>query len=227
MQLYFLGKGSAFYPPYGNTGCYLKKDGKILMIDCGESIFESFYRMEKIDKIKDLHVVITHMHADHVGSLATLISYFYYVLDKKVYVYHAEEKIKNLLRLQGINDNEYIFKKKIDKEIFGIEIEYIPVKHSNNMNSYGLKITSDSKKIYYSGDAADIPSDIIKDFKNKDIDNIYQDTSSIPSKSHCYYKKLIEYFTEEERGRIYCMHLDSKVDDILIEEGFKIPDVKI
>lgn len=35
MKLNFLGKGSAFYPVFGNTGAYLRSGSELYLLDCG------------------------------------------------------------------------------------------------------------------------------------------------------------------------------------------------
>ena len=40
MKWDFIGKGSAFYPPYGNTGAYTLRDKELYLLDCGEMAFD-------------------------------------------------------------------------------------------------------------------------------------------------------------------------------------------
>ena len=40
MDLKFLGRGSGFNTKEGNTAAYCIKDDMLLLIDCGESVFQ-------------------------------------------------------------------------------------------------------------------------------------------------------------------------------------------
>lgn len=40
MELNFTGKGSAFYPPFKNTGAYMLSGKALYLIDCGETMFD-------------------------------------------------------------------------------------------------------------------------------------------------------------------------------------------
>ena len=39
MKLNFLGRGAAFNPKEGNTAAFIKEGDRLLLIDCGESVF--------------------------------------------------------------------------------------------------------------------------------------------------------------------------------------------
>ena len=43
MELNFTGKGSAFYPPFKNTGAYMLSGKALYLIDCGETMFDVLY----------------------------------------------------------------------------------------------------------------------------------------------------------------------------------------
>ncbi|HBE86714.1 MAG TPA: hypothetical protein DDW53_17100, partial [Lachnoclostridium sp.] len=75
MELHFLGSGSAFYPLYKNTIAYFELNNDLYLIACGETVFETLLSLVDLEQYREIYVVITHLHADHVGSLASLISY--------------------------------------------------------------------------------------------------------------------------------------------------------
>ena len=107
MELNFTGKGSAFYPPFKNTGAYMLSGKALYLIDCGETMFDVLYHRLDLASIEDVYVILTHMHADHVGSLGTLISYFYCLFNKAIHVVYPQETIKQLLTLEGITPLGY------------------------------------------------------------------------------------------------------------------------
>ena len=72
-MLDFLGLGSAFNTDLGNTSAYIKKNTSLLLIDCGSTVFSKLHRIGLLDGVSDIYVIITHTHADHIGSLSDLI----------------------------------------------------------------------------------------------------------------------------------------------------------
>ena len=54
MELNFTGKGSAFYPPFKNTGAYMLSGKALYLIDCGETMFDVLYHkldLASIEKV--------------------------------------------------------------------------------------------------------------------------------------------------------------------------------
>ncbi len=227
MKLNFLGKGCAFYPVYGNTGAYFLKGKELYLIDCGESAFEHLYRKINLDDLETVYVILTHLHADHVGSLGTLISYFYCLHGMQITVIHPEDTIEELLTLEGIDKKGYIHLKEMPENSAGLKAVPVPVKHAQDMKCYGYILSDSEDCIYYSGDSADTPEEIKEKFLDGTIRRIYHDTSTHDSDhpSHCFYGKLEAWIPPEKRGHVYCMHLDSPCEDILKERGFQIVDV--
>lgn len=225
MNLNFLGKGSAFYPLYGNTGAYMRFKDQLYLLDCGETAFDTLYRREDLDTISHIYVLLTHLHADHVGSLGTLISYYYCLHGIQVTVIHPEPTIIQLLTLEGITPKGYHYLQTLPENKAGITAVPIPVKHAEDMKCYGYILSDGRECIYYSGDAAEVPESVRADFLGGMISRLYQDTSTHPSDSHCFYEKLEQWFPEEVRHRIYCMHLDSPCEPLLRSKGFRIVDV--
>lgn len=78
MKINFLGIGAAFNTEDYNTSAYIKRDDKMILIDCGETIARNIIENNILDDIKELYVLISHTHSDHVGSLGTLLFYSTY-----------------------------------------------------------------------------------------------------------------------------------------------------
>ena len=127
MELLFLGRGSAFNYSEGNTSAYFIDKNELFLIDCGESIFErkAIYRNnEKItENVKNINIMITHTHSDHIGSIGSLIMYCYYVIKKKVNIIISKDclykdDLINLIRIFGCTKEMYrvIDEKKFDNK---------------------------------------------------------------------------------------------------------------
>ncbi len=223
MELKFVGRGSAFTPSLKNTSAYFAIEDSLFLIDCGESVFGDIWNMEELKTCNNIYVLITHLHCDHVGSLGSLISYCYFVLNKKIYVIHPETTIVDLLKLMGIEEHTYNYDRMLPPQLQGISAKAIPVDHANTMRCYGYLIEVNNERIYYSGDSYKIPDVILADFLSGAINRLYQDTSTHTSKtpSHCEIDKLELVIPMELRNRVYCMHLDGEDESIYRNRGFQ------
>lgn len=229
--LKFLGRGSAFNTKEGNTAAYIKQDSHLLLIDCGENIFERIVNINLLDGIEKVDVLITHLNSDHVGGLSSLIYYCYYMKKFKVTVYFPTYELQELLKLMGHTRNEYEFKRIFANCIESISnniwIKAIKTPHIDTMQCYGycIEFENDNKYLYYSGDSNIlVNSNQIFDY----FDEIYQDTCSADYEGniHLSLKKLCEAVPPEYRSKVYCMHIDK---DELIKnaknEGFNVVEL--
>ena len=155
MELNFTGKGSAFYPPFKNTGAYMLSGKALYLIDCGETMFDVLYHKLDLASIEDVYVILTHMHADHVGSLGTLISYFYCLFNKAIHVVYPQETIKQLLTLEGITPLGYHYHETLPENPAGLTAVPVEVKHALDMKCYGYVLSNGTESIYYSGDSSE------------------------------------------------------------------------
>lgn len=78
MVINFLGIGFAWNIEKDNTSAYIKKDKKMILIDCGETVARKIIKDKVLDDIEELYILISHTHSDHVGSLGTLLFYSKY-----------------------------------------------------------------------------------------------------------------------------------------------------
>ena len=226
--LKFLGRGSAFNTKEGNASAYIKQDNHLLLIDCGEDIFERIMKANLLDGIGRVDVLITHLNSDHVGSLSSLIYYCYYIKKFKVNVYFPTSELKDLLKLMG-HDGEYKFIELKENEIFNIvrDLDIIPLKtnHITGMSCYGYYIYTRFSNIYYSGDSSVFEMDC---FDLSVYDEIYQDTCSADYEGnvHLSLKKLCEAVPIEYRNKVYCMHIDKdELIDKAKAEGFNVVEL--
>ena len=228
MEWNFMGKGSAFYPPFGNTGAYMLLEKELYLLDCGERAFDHLYYHVDLEAVENVYVILTHLHAEHVGSLGTLISYFYCLRGKRIHVIHPEETVIRLLILQGLETDAYQFSREMPENKAGLRAVPVKVQHVENMECYGYLLSDGKETIYYSGDARDIPVAVKRMLFAGELARLYQDTSThdSPNPSHCYYGKLEAEIPWEWRGRIYCMHLDGPCTELLKEKGFQVVEVE-
>lgn len=226
MNLTFLGRGSAFNPALKNTSAYFIQDQDLFLIDCGESVFEIIAKKNLLQSCQKIFILVTHLHADHVGSLASLLSYCFYVLDKKPTVIHPLKTVTKLLSMMGISPAIYYYYPALPALKSGISAEIVPVHHVEDMQCYGYILTNQSTSIYYSGDARNIPPAVLDRFLSGSISAIYQDTSTHRSDhpTHMYLGDLEQLIPPEKRHQVFCMHLDSSCSKLYTEKGFQIVD---
>ena len=228
MILNFLGRGSAFNVKEGNNCAYIKSDSQLLLIDCGEGVFERIIKKRILDGIDNVNVVITHIHSDHSGSLSSLLYYCYYIKHITVNVYFPDNILRDLLKVLGnVENRDYIFN-KIDTEksteMGFVNIQPVKVEHSKELACYGYIIKLGQKIIWYSGDCRGV-SDIVNKYE---FDEIYQDTclGDYEGNVHTSLRVLCESIPRDKRKNIYCMHIDC---DELIEEsekeGFNVVEI--
>lgn len=224
MKLQFLGIGAFCYPAFRNTSAYFVYKDNLIFLDFGETVFETVMKTLDLKAYLHIYIVLTHLHADHVGSLGTVLSYCNCILHQKPTLVHPQHNVCALLDLLGIVPSFYSYHATFQGLVEGVSIEAVEVQHAGDMRCYGYKIKSENVCLYYSGDASDIPDIVLKDFLSGKIDDIYQDTSTIEgaSASHLYYKRLEDLIPIELRKNVHCMHLDCDCREMLKEKGFSI-----
>ena len=149
-KLKFLGIGSAFYPPFDNTSAFFTHNDDFYLIDCGESVFKKIWDLKEMKESKNIFILVTHFHCDHVGSLGSLISYLYLKMNKVPYIVHPTEKIKEYLKVVGIEENFYIYKNMLP-EVSQIKNNHVEVRHVDDMglnrNMVRSSVINDLKRI--------------------------------------------------------------------------------
>lgn len=220
-ELRFLGYGASFYPVFGNTNAFLEADGDLYFLDFGEAAYEKVVRRFDLTAYRRIYVILTHLHADHVGSLASLLSYAHCVLGIAVTVVHPVDTVTRLLSLLGIAPDFYRYMTTLPEDC-PLSITPYDVPHAADMRAFGYVLRQGDEAVYYSGDAADVPAPVLEGFLAGRIARMYQDTASHPSSSHCLYTHLEELIPAESRARVFCMHLDGDYAQMLRAHGFSV-----
>ena len=196
------------------------------------------YNVEKAEKlvkddVKEIFVLLTHLHADHASGLGLFAQWCYLVKHRQpIFVsdVRLRSDIVEDMRATGVDkdffkfvsihsdNNLYVFdsleiKKKeqdvLRKELASCIIKIIPTKHVENLANkcFGFMLNVNGKKIVYTGD-----TNTLEPFANKlyDVDEFYCDMSwKYKSDAHLYWpeqkKKLLEL---ARKCNIYFMHID-------------------
>ncbi|GLI90449.1 MBL fold metallo-hydrolase [Bacillus subtilis] len=217
--LQFLGCGSAFNTKLGNNSAFIKRGNTLVLFDCGSTVFSRLKESGLLEGTEEIHVLLTHTHPDHFGSLGDLILYNYYAMEpvttRQVVIYCGESYtlVGKLLTGMGIPRSAYSFG---GASYYGEDVEFklypVRTEHVDELDCYGYSFHIDGKKIYYSGDATKIPVNQLSALKNKEYDEFYQDTCSVlyDGNVHMSLTELHRQIPQEVRSRVYCMHLDEK-----------------
>lgn len=230
-KLEFLGRGSGYNVTEGNTSAFLIKSDTLLLIDCGESIFEKIITKNIMQGIKNVHVLITHMHSDHIGSLGSFVGYCYWKSKIRVNVYFSEkEKIREFLKLTGAIEGEsFILHGTDTRRIDALNLTFSAssTKHTRNVNAYSFTLKFDfGNDIFYSGDTYEANFDFIPFLKAGNL--IYHDTclNDCEGNVHTSLRVLSEKIPSEYRKQVYCIHIDGEnFIEKAMAEGFNVVDI--
>ena len=107
-MLTFLGRGAAFHPGQGNTAAYLREGDRMLLLDCGETVFARLMKTGALNGLREIYIAVSHLHSDHCGSLGSLVLYCRSVLNARtaVLIPPGEEayaaSLRSLLSIFGV-----------------------------------------------------------------------------------------------------------------------------
>lgn len=231
MFLKFIGCGSALNTSLGNNSAFIKEGKSLLLIDCGSTTFSRMQDLSLLDDINNIYVLITHRHPDHISSLGDLIFYASYILKTRITILTPEKNnVIKLLEYMGVEQNLYNIVRltkqyQLKNEDFDIGISFVRVSHVDYLECYGYILDYCNIRIYYSGDANDIPKAVLQDFYDNKLDYVYHDVCSYEytNNLHMYINKLCTFFSKEDRNRVFCMHYDEDFDkNKALELGFML-----
>lgn len=225
--LNFIGTGGAFSKNHVNNSAYYYLKDKLILFDCGETVFHEILNLGIIsENINSVDIIITHFHSDHVGSIGSLIFYCRFRKINEVNVIFPNIELPHtLLKIFGIQDNLVNIKTPDEIQDYYLkEYEQIHGDIDKNGNiipmpSYGYHLINDNDNFFYSGDTSKICDIILQKFKNKKIKFMYQEVTDDGYKAHLQLEELEKIISIEERKRVICMHLG---DNINIEKIKKL-----
>jgi ribonuclease BN (tRNA processing enzyme) len=230
-MLRFVGTGSAFHTRLGNNSAYIKEGDRLLLIDCGGTVFHRLKEKGILDGITGLYILITHPHPDHVGSLGDIIFYAFYKLKIIPQVFFPDgDWLRRFFRQTGVKPEKYILNTEkyvilSDPQLGTLEITFTPVIHTDTLPCFGFVLKREGTSIYYSGDAREIPLEILNAFNKGEISVLYQDTSGMdyPGNPHLSFTRLVSLIPPERRNQVTCMHLDEQFPvELARSMGFQV-----
>lgn len=211
MELRFLGVGAAFNPAMGNTGAFFARGEDLYLIDCGEQAFARVMRADLFARYPGkVTVLLTHMHADHAGSLGTLCLYADRVLGRTPTIVHPNAAVKTLLALMGMEDGRYTLLAALDED--GLRAIPLSANHVPDIPAYAYLLSDEDGTLYYSGDNGELPPDILARLRSGEIARLYVDTNLTDrpqaQPAHLPFAALCELVEPPLRGRVTLMHFN-------------------
>lgn len=242
MDLKFLGTGSEFNTKLKNNSAFIKDENSLILIDCGSTVFSKIKEIDLLKEVNNVYVLITHFHADHIGSLCDLISYTHFKKSYNIQVFSPDKAIIELLRLQGAKEGiHYEFTKAsidpknptvISDSNFFYKIFAVKTTHDDNISNYGFCLEEYKKqivnnesiyksvdKIYYSGDALEINDFVYKNINS--LNKVYHDVSDEDGLKSISLNKISNIIPDGIKNKFYLMHFSSKaLIDKAKQKGF-------
>ena len=217
MELHFLGRGAAFYVEAGNTSAYLREGSRLLLLDCGESVFADLLRRGALSGVTDITVALSHLHSDHCGSLGSLCHYCFYMLHIAPKLVLPEDAayradVATLLRLFGVRENAFAF--VADGGALGFSsfrsFRYVPTRHSDGMRCFSFIFETENGGVFFSSDTCTTETLAAFIQSHPNFERAYMDSTDAdyPGNIHLPIGQIAQVVPAEKRGRVYMMHLN-------------------
>jgi Metal-dependent hydrolases of the beta-lactamase superfamily III len=216
MDIQMIGTGSAFAKAYYNNNALLHCDSQTLLIDCGLTAPTALHQMGiPLNRIHG--ILISHIHADHIGGLEELAFQYLYKYKIKVPLFVAEDLAEplwnNSLR-GGLEQEDFrqlsdYFEVRplvpgVPQEIFpGLKVELMQTDHVPNKKSYSM-LFNDS--FFYSADIVFSPKLLEHLVRERGVRTLFHDCQlHEPGLVHASLSELLT-LPDDIQSRIRLMH---------------------
>lgn len=225
MNLKFLGIGGATNIELGGNCAFINKEDKLLLIDVCEGATEKLNKLKMFNGIKEIYVVITHTHFDHIAGLGVLIWYCNFILNIKPKVIYGDLKYKShlieLLKITGVNEKLVEFVKDEEILISDIKLQLLKTIHTPSLMCYGIMFQDALGKYYYTGDTNDVEY-VKKLSEDINIKRIYSEVATETFDVHIKYDDIIDL----DKSKLVLMHFNTmELYDRVKKDGFKVAEL--
>jgi len=232
MELHFLGIGSAYNTAWYNSNAYFYQGNSLFLLDCGESAFARLMEKNMLCKsLEAVYVLVTHLHADHAGSLPSLCSYMAGHMGKRAQIVYPGNEIDTYLQLAGIPPENYEHRYYDRLSLPSMHARAVPSEHISGYPSFGWLLEDESGECYFSGDAKRIPAMVLEKLLEGKMQMVYHDVEWNHEKKedacHLQYQTLLALIPIEARKHFCCMHLNCDFRDRATKDGFLVAQMDI
>lgn len=230
LQLQMLGTGSAFSKLYNNNNALLSDGSLSLLIDCGVTAPRALHHLGMSFNDIDA-VLITHIHADHVGGLEELAFKMKFTYRRKLILYITEElahmlwehslkgglyQIGEISSLDDIFDVRLLQPLKPYNISEHLSVELIPTEHIPEKASYSLYI---NERLFYSSDMTFDPKLLLQLVQERGCQTIFHECQlSGPGEVHTTLEELLTLPLDIQKNT-YLMHYGDEKDEYLDQIG--------
>ncbi len=216
MKITMLGTGSAFAKAFNNNNAIIEKEGRLLLVDCGITAPTALHELGY--DFNDLHaVLITHIHADHIGGLEEFAFQMKFVYGRKPILYIADTLVQPIWEHSlrgGLQQDEaetlhdFFDVRPLSigahHELMpGLNVELVPTRHIPNKPNFSMLFNG---FFFYSGDTVFDPDLLAGLVRDRNVKVIFHDCQlHPPGVVHACLPQLLTLPTELQE-RIYLMH---------------------
>lgn len=230
MKLQMIGTGSAFAKKFYNNNAWLETEGGVLLVDCGITAPKALHDMGKNFGAIDA-VLISHIHADHIGGLEELAFQMKFFFKRKPKLYIASSLVKPLwenslrggLEQDGYNSLDDYFDVRplqpgVPTELLpGIKAELIQTRHIPNKISYSFVFNDE---FFYSADMVFSPELLEHLVKDRGVKIIFHDCQlQSPGEVHADLASLLT-LPPEIQQITYLMHYGDDQPNYIGRTGY-------
>jgi glyoxylase-like metal-dependent hydrolase (beta-lactamase superfamily II) len=229
VEIQMLGTGSAFAKAFYNNNALVYAGGRALLVDCGTTGPAALHHLGK--SLSDIDaILVTHLHADHIGGLEELaFRYrFHYEIKPALYVADTlagplwEHSLRGGLEQDGFASLEDYFDVRPlvpgePRELLpGLTAELLATPHIPNRPSYSVLFNG---CFFYSADMVFDPDLLRRLVRERGVETIFHDCQLFaPGSVHACLPELLT-LPESLQERIYLMHYGDDQPDYIGRTG--------
>jgi len=207
-KLNFIGIGGAINVKLGGNCCYLKEGDNLLVIDMCEGATKKIENLNVFEGVKNIFVVITHTHFDHIAGLGVFIWYCNFKLNIKPQIIYSNLKyactLKKLLKLTGVDKKYVKFLKDTSFKMNDLTLNMKKTTHTPKLQCYGIMFYDNLGQYYYTGDTNDLK--YIKELcENQNVKTIYTEVATETNDVHIKYDDIAKINSD----KLVLMHFDT------------------
>ncbi|ALS21480.1 MULTISPECIES: MBL fold metallo-hydrolase [Paenibacillus] len=230
LQIQMIGTGSAFAKNFYNNNALIHADGFTLLIDCGitapRALYELGIPLDRIDA-----VLISHIHADHVGGLEELAFQYRYVFKRKIKLLvpapleavlweHTlrgglENKAEGLVGLNDYFEVAALAERTPTSIHPKLTVELLPTDHIPGKASYSFLLNG---KVFYSADMR-FSKTLLTGLHEQGCEVILHDCQLFcPGTVHACLDELLT-LPEEVQEKVLLMHYGDNMSEFIGKTG--------
>jgi ribonuclease BN (tRNA processing enzyme) len=217
MKLTFLGTGGAFDVAYGNSAALVEFRNHTLLLDCGFTVYPTLRQYSLIDQVE--YILLTHLHNDHIGSLATLLLHrrYFNPESRPIILYPDDDfrdEIFEFLRFQLQKPDKYVDFTPVS-EFPGITAIDTFGLHADQLQTYAYLFEDTNQRLVFSGDLAKPETlfALLRGMPPKATTVFHDICFSEENVTHTYYKRLIPLSRDYKIYGYHCNPEESPQDN--------------